>query len=85
VISKREAVEKIGNSSDPLVDLAEDDKYKWLVFKGNQLDGGKRLIEMMKLEGWEFVQQEVSGYFFVRGGEKKIVTSQMWTNRTHLT
>jgi hypothetical protein len=79
VISKREALEKIKNSSDLIVELAEDDNYKWVVFKGNQSDGGKRLIEMMRLDGWNFVQQEGAGYFFVRDGEKKIITSQMWT------
>jgi hypothetical protein len=81
VISKREAVEKIENSSDQIVVLAVDDNYKWLVFKGNQSDGEIRLIEMMKIDGWEFVQQEGAGYFFIRDGEKNIVTSQMWTGK----
>jgi len=38
------------------------------------------LTERMKSEGWTFLQQEGSGYFFEKNGEQAIITArQVWS------
>ncbi|RIX51729.1 type II toxin-antitoxin system HicA family toxin [Paenibacillus nanensis] len=44
----------------------------------------ERLLEKMKEEGWTFVGQEGSGYFFERNGQKTIVTAKQIWNRHYI-
>ena len=42
------------------------------------------LKEKMKNEGWTFIQQEGSGYFFEKNGEQAIITARQIWNRHHM-
>jgi len=42
------------------------------------------LKEKMKNEGWTFIQQEGSGYFFEKNGEQAIITARQIWNRHHI-
>ncbi len=39
------------------------------------------LKERMSSEGWSYVQQEGSNYFFEKGNEETIVTIQQWNHK----
>lgn len=39
------------------------------------------LKERMSSEGWNYVQQEGSNYFFEKGNEETIVTVQQWNHK----
>lgn len=43
-----------------------------------------RLKEKMKKEGWTYVTQEGSGYFFEKSGQKAIITARQIWNRHYV-
>ncbi|WP_341185133.1 hypothetical protein [Paenibacillus sp. FSL H7-0756] len=43
-------------------------------------DPQERLKSRMEREGWEYTQQEGSGYFFKKDGREEIVTTQQWNH-----
>ncbi len=66
--------------SDSIIPLAFDDGYVWY---GANADHGQEIEKLKsKLEenGWRFMKQDGSGYFFKKGSEKIVITSSMWSN-----
>jgi len=40
--------------------------------------------ERMQKEGWTYVRQEGSGYFFEKGNQEVVVTTKIWPNRNYV-
>ncbi len=81
-LSKAKADQILFTSNGRIVQLSEDNQHIWYGFKGNQLDGSNALILELAKEGWTFVDQLGSGYFFYDSMQnKKTVESQMWTRK----
>lgn len=76
--SKKEVVEKLDNSKNELVELANVNGFYWLGFKGNQQEGRDKVIEQMEDYGLKYDTYEGSGIFF-ENGERIIITGTMWT------
>lgn len=47
----------------------------------DQGKGYEHIKNMIRGKGWTFVEQEGSGYFFEKDGQKLIVTTEMWTRK----
>ncbi|WP_404460648.1 hypothetical protein [Sutcliffiella horikoshii] len=78
-VSKREILHSIKESSEPIVQIANEDGYDWFITRSNQGEYRDTFKEMLDEHGWMFEYQEGSGYFFEKEGEKLIVTTEMWT------
>lgn len=59
--------------------VAEEAGYHWYGTAAPQVVAADHLKTVMAKAGWTFVRQEGAGYFFEKGSEKSIITSQMWT------
>jgi hypothetical protein len=60
--------------------LATEKNIDWYGALADQGTAAESLKREMLEKGWVFIQQEGAGYFFERGSEKVIITSQMWTS-----
>lgn len=78
-ISKKEVLQSINDSSEPIVKIANEDGYDWFITRSNQGEYRETFKEMLGEHRWEFEYQEGSGYFFKKEDETLIVTTQMWT------
>lgn len=80
-VSKKEAVDRIKNSKEPMVHLTEENGYDWYVIKGgNQAVAAEAIKQMTAENGWVFEEQMGSAYIFAKPGEKLIVETEMWTS-----
>lgn len=78
--SKKIVVDKMKKSKDELVELADNNRYYWLGFKGNQGDGRDKIIRDMENQGLKYDYYEGAGIFFKNEHEERIVvTGTMWT------
>ncbi|MDQ0914966.1 type II toxin-antitoxin system HicA family toxin [Paenibacillus sp. V4I5] len=82
-VTKRQAYEKIFNSHNAIVFLADQGDYNWYIYNGPQKEGGTELIKRMKTLGFIFIEQMGSGYIFSKENtqDKIVVTSQQWTSK----
>lgn len=78
-VSKREVLQSINESSEPIVKIANEGGYDWFITRADQGEYREILKTMIGDHGWEFETQDGSGYFFEKEDEKLIVTTQMWT------
>ncbi|QRG66477.1 hypothetical protein [Brevibacillus choshinensis] len=70
--------------SDTIIQLAFEDGYVWY---GANADHGleiEKLKSDMDANGWKFMKQDGSGYFFTKGSEKIVITSSMWSSEVVL-
>ncbi|MFC8688928.1 hypothetical protein [Brevibacillus porteri] len=79
--SKREVTELLGENTGTIVKLTTEENVDWYGYgpHANQASAADAMKRAMTEKGWTFIQQEGAGYFFERGEEKLIITSQMWT------
>jgi predicted RNA binding protein YcfA (HicA-like mRNA interferase family) len=80
-VSKKEVLQSINKASDPIVKIANEDEHDWFITRADQGEYRETIKEMIGDQGWEFVTQDGSGYFFEKGDEKLIVTTKMWTGK----
>lgn len=80
-ISKREVLEKLNTSDQPIVFLSKENNQEWyIVNERNQSASDEIIKEMVSQSGWTFTDKDGSGLFFEKQGEKLIVTTQKWTS-----
>ncbi|WP_236841201.1 hypothetical protein [Brevibacillus formosus] len=79
--SKREVTELLGENTGKIVKLTTEENADWYGYgpQANQATAADAMKRAVTEKGWTFIQQEGAGYFFERGKEKMIITSQMWT------
>lgn len=67
----------LSTTNKAILSMNEDDKGN-----GYYLTKEKHPFEVIKErmgnEGWVFIQQEGSGYFFEKGNQKAVVTTTIW-------
>lgn len=81
-MSKADALVLLKQSkSDRITKLVNEGKYVW--YAGHTENGNQ--VEMLKKEmatrGWRFTSQEGAGFFFVKGDQNIVITSQMWSRK----
>ncbi|WP_253901965.1 hypothetical protein [Brevibacillus sp. HB1.3] len=79
--SKREVTELLGENAGTIVKLTTEENVDWYGYgpQANQATAAEAMKRAVTEKGWTFIQQDGAGYFFERGSEKLIITSQMWT------
>ncbi|WP_238554223.1 hypothetical protein [Brevibacillus brevis] len=79
--SKREVTELLGENAGTIVKLTTEENVDWYGYgpQANQATAAEAMKRAVIEKGWTFIQQDGAGYFFERGKEKLIITSQMWT------
>ncbi len=79
--SKREVTELLGENTGTIVKLTTEENVDWFGYgpQANQATAAEAMKRAVTEKGWTFIQQDGAGYFFERGKEKLIITSQMWT------
>ncbi|WP_088102953.1 hypothetical protein [Halalkalibacter urbisdiaboli] len=78
-VSKKEVLESLNDTSQDIVKIAEENGYEWYITPEKQGKAHENLKNMINSNGWQFQQQEGSGYFFEKGDNTLIATTQMWT------
>ncbi|KAJ50639.1 hypothetical protein BD780_002674 [Clostridium tetanomorphum] len=83
-LSAKEAIEKLKNSDEKIVEIATDDDSIWYITK-TENEGisiaDENIIQMIGSKGWEFKEKDGAGLFFEKDGERLLVTTQMWTKK----
>lgn len=80
-ISKREVLEKLNTSDQPIVFLSKENGQEWyIVHTPNTSESDEIIKEMVSQSGWTLTDKDGSGLFFEKQGEKLIVTTQKWTS-----
>jgi len=83
-LSAKEAIEKLKNSDEKIVEVATDDDSIWYITR-TENEGisiaDENIIQMIGSKGWEFKEKDGAGLFFEKDGERLLVTTQMWTKK----
>ena len=81
-ISKKEVIEKLGDSNKPIVKLAEQNNFEWYIIDERNTTIANEIIkEYVSQYGWTFQRIEGSGIFFEKQGENLPVSTEKWTSR----
>ncbi len=78
--TKYEVAKLATTSTLPLSKITQEDGYIWFVTDDSQEIAEESLKKRLKNIGWEFVEQDGSGYFFERNGERVMIESKKWTS-----
>ncbi|MCM3637429.1 hypothetical protein M3152_06815 [Sporosarcina luteola] len=83
-LSAKEAIEKLKNSDEKIVELATDNDSVWYITR-TENEGisiaDDTIKQMIRSKGWEFKEKDGAGLFFEKDGERLVVTTQMWTGK----
>lgn len=83
-LSAKEAIKKLENSDEKIVEIATDDDSTWYITR-SQSEGvsvaDENIKQLTGSKGWEFKEKDGAGLFFEKDGERLIVTTQMWTKK----
>jgi len=80
-LSKQTVILLLKRSDEQINKLALDENFVWYGTKADQGKEIERLVSGMKKDGWSFLHQEGSGYFFEQDTEKVVITSETWSNQ----
>ena len=78
-VSKKEVLKSLNNSSEDIVKFTEEGGYDWFITRMEQGKAHENIKSMISGNGWEFLEQEGSGYFFEKGDKTLIASGEMWT------
>jgi hypothetical protein len=80
-VEKHVVVAQLKQADHQLVTLGIDDNPQYLWIGAKTADG--QPDEMLKAQmldsGWSFIEQMGAGYFYQKGSEKIVITSQRWS------
>lgn len=79
-VEKKVVVSQLKQADNQLIMLGPDEnsQYIWGGAKTGS-NAAEQLKSILKDAGWSFHEQEGAGYFFQKGSEKIVITSQMWS------
>lgn len=80
-VTKHTVVSLLKESDHHLKKLATEHDHVWYGTKVPQDQAAAKLTSALQAQGWTFVAQEGSGYFYSNGSEKIVITSQMWSSK----
>lgn len=78
-MSKKQVLDALNDSSEDIVKIAEENGYEWFITRAGQENGYENVKKMIRSNGWEFQEQEGSGYFFEKDEKTLIASTEMWT------
>jgi len=78
--TKAEVAKLASTSTLPLSKITRQGGYVWFVTDDSQDVALQSLKDRMTRNGWDFIEQDGSGYFFEKESEKVIIESKQWTN-----
>lgn len=83
-LSAKEVIEELEHSDNKVVEIAVEGDTIWYITRtDNQgiLIADENIKQMIGSNGWEFKEKDGGGLFFEKGGERLIVTTQMWSEK----
>ncbi|MDN7240579.1 hypothetical protein QWY14_02200 [Planococcus sp. N028] len=80
-VSKNEVINTLNKSPKGILEIAEEDEFEWFITRTEQGKERENLKQMISKKGWQFENQDGSGYFFTKGDNRLIVETEMWTKR----
>lgn len=81
-LSAKEAIKKLKNSDEKIVEIATDADYIWYITEDKGISlADDNIKQMIGSKGWEFKEKDGAGLFFEKDGERLVVTTQMWTKK----
>lgn len=79
-ISSKEAIQKLNESDQELVELSKDNNINWYIIK-NSADVDNKIKQFISNNDWVFKEKDGNGLFFEKNGERLIVNTEMWTKK----
>ena len=79
--SKQTVVAQLKEPDNQLKQLATEHDHVWYGTKAPMDQAAAKLTAALQAHGWTFAAQEGAGYFYSKGNEKIVITSQMWSSR----
>lgn len=78
----KEAVQKLNESNQPLVQISKDDEATWYIMKNE--DVNEQIKQLISSKGWVFKEIDGNSLFFEKDDETLIVSTEMWTGNYRL-
>jgi len=78
--TKQEVADLATASQLPLSKVTQQDGYVWFVTDDALDQAVTSLKHRMTKNGWNYVDQEGSGYFFEKDSEKVVIVCEQWTS-----
>lgn len=79
----KEAVQKLNESDQPLVQISKDDEATWYIMKNSE-DVNKQIQQLISSKGWVFKNIDGNSLFFEKDDDVLIVSTEMWTQKYRL-
>ncbi|MBU8733280.1 hypothetical protein KM915_25040 [Cytobacillus oceanisediminis] len=79
----KEAVQKLNESDQPLVEVSKDNEATWYIMKNSE-DVNKQIQDLISSKGWIFKNIDGNSLFFEKDDDELIVSTEMWTNKYRL-
>ncbi|MFC0274911.1 hypothetical protein ACFFIX_26770 [Metabacillus herbersteinensis] len=79
----KEAVQKLNESDQPLVQISKDDEATWYIMKNSE-DVNKQIQDLISSKGWIFKEIDGNSLFFEKDDDTLIVSTEMWTKKYRL-
>jgi len=78
--TKDEVVHIATTSNLPLRKVTQQGGYVWFITDDALEEAVQSLKQRMTNNGWHYVEQDGSGYFFEKDSEKVVIESHQWTS-----
>lgn len=78
----KEAVQKLNESDQPLVEISKDNEATWYIMKNE--DVNKQIQDLISSKGWIFKNIDGNSLFFEKDDDELIVSTEMWTKKYRL-
>ncbi|MET0787324.1 MAG: hypothetical protein ABWY25_11535 [Paenisporosarcina sp.] len=78
--TKYEVANLASTSTLPLSKITQEDGFVWFVTDDSKDIAEESLKHRMKKNGWVFVDQDGSAYFFEKNQERVVIESEQWTS-----
>ena len=82
-ISKKQLYTAGTNAEKTLQFVTNSNNVDWYITKSHN-DINQILQQFVEQQGWEFIMQDGSGYFFKKDEETIIITTEMWSSKFKL-
>ncbi len=79
----KEAVQKLNESDQPLVEVSKDNEATWYIMKNSE-DVNKQIQDLISSKGWIFKNIDGNSLFFEKDDDELIVSTEMWTKKYRL-
>ncbi|WP_210367863.1 hypothetical protein [Bacillus sp. REN3] len=79
----KEAVQKLNESDQPLVEISKDNEATWYIMKNSE-DVNKQIEELVSSKNWVYKEADGNSLFFDKDGDTLIVSTEMWTKKYRL-